>query len=81
VIWARHPAAKLWCAVVAQHSSVVTACRGRFSIADDFAIDADPPAHVRCDYCERYRVDQQCIERGLDELVANTQFQDDGDAA
>jgi hypothetical protein len=26
-------------------------------------------------------VDQQCIERGLDELVANTQFQDDGDAA
>jgi len=67
-LWTRHPAATSWCLVVAVHSSVVSACRGRFSIFDHAEWSERPPHAERCDFCQGVAIDKRL--RGLAELEA-----------
>jgi len=51
--WARHDHDKTWHAIVAYSGgSVVTRCRGRWSLRDGFETASRPPQHERCAYCQ-----------------------------
>ena len=82
MIWARHPGDSKFHAVAAiAGGSVVTECRGRWNVTDEYDTEDRPAVPDRCGYCEsvvgsgcacRYGADcalhTEPVERGLREL-------------
>lgn len=71
-MWRRHTGDSTWHVGADVGGSFVTCCRGRWPLTDEVAgdveYDTSPPHDARCDECQRVRIEQLRVERGLAEL-------------
>ena len=51
--WARHDGDAYWHAVEAVEDSVITRCRGRWPVSDEFEKSSNPPLSERCGACAK----------------------------
>lgn len=77
-IWRKHETDSTWHVGRDDGGSFITLCNGGWSLLDEVdnlvKYDANPPHADRCEACQRVRIDQRRVERGLAELgEASTQ--------
>lgn len=74
MMWRRYIPFPEWHCGAEDLHSFCTLCRGRWSLSEEAAGHVersdDPPHKDRCELCQRERIEQIRVERGLAELVA-----------
>ncbi len=75
--WARPSGDRRWhsIALIVFGGSVHTRCIGRWPASDQYEHCGSPPEEERCACCQERLIEAMQIERGLRELVVNTEGQ------